>query len=139
MALAELFDQEIGKRIQFASQEKTASKALAEQAVAQIYSLLERPAPAVIWCQSIYQLATLPPLLIGLFYSEAWQICSSVLANRQADDVWLHDYEEAWEAIWAHGGRQLMEGILGDAAFSFEFCQRPPLPLVAATRERIDE
>ena len=76
MALAERFEQELGRRAEFASGMEIGTKALAEVAVAQIYQLLGKPAPAVVWCQSLYQMATMPSLMVGMFFSDAWQIVS---------------------------------------------------------------
>ncbi|WP_323994251.1 hypothetical protein, partial [Parvimonas sp. D4] len=75
---------------------------------AHLYKVMGNPAPAVIWCQSLYQMATLPSILIGMFFSDAWQIASGALSDRYVDESWEQDYELAWEALWAHGGQQLL-------------------------------
>ncbi len=111
MALAETFEKELGRRLEFAAPIDTGSKALTEAAIAHLYKIMGNPAPAVIWCQSLYQMATLPSILIGMFFSDAWQIASGALASRFVDESWEQDYEMAWEALWAHGGQQLLRGM----------------------------
>lgn len=111
MALAERFEQEISKRIIFAEDIDTGRRALAELAAANLYALFGKPPPAVVWCQSPYQMATLPSLLIGIFFSDAWQIASGMLQNRPFDESWEADYDELWEQLWQHGGQQLLHGM----------------------------
>src|SRR5256885_2076457 len=111
MALAESFESELSKRTVMTAGSETGSKALTEAAAARLYQILGKPAPAVIWCQSLYQMATLPSILVGMFYSDAFQIASGALADRYVDDSWNHDYEIAWEGLWAHGGQQLLKGM----------------------------
>ena len=123
MALAERFEQELGRRAEFASGMEIGTKALAEVAVAQIYQLLGKPAPAVVWCQSLYQMATMPSLMVGMFFSDAWQIVSCGLANRYVDEHWESDYEQGWEALWAHGGQQLLKGMKQTSRISQQYWQ----------------
>lgn len=111
MALAELFEKELLSRCSFAGARNSGDDLIAELSAAQIYKSLGRSAPAIIWCRSPYQMATLPSILIGLFFSDAWQIVSGVLAEREIDEHWEHDFEESWEALWAHGGQQLLQGM----------------------------
>ncbi|MBX9686417.1 MAG: hypothetical protein K2X27_06915 [Candidatus Obscuribacterales bacterium] len=103
--------QDLSKRLVFSKASEVGPDELVHESAAELYKLHGKSAPAIIWCQSPYQMATLPSLLIGLFFSDAWQIVSGVLAERDFDEQWSHDFEESWQALWAHGGQQLLRGM----------------------------
>ena len=123
MALADRLEKEILKRITFAEGIDTGRRALAQTAAANLYALLGKPAPAVVWCQSPYQLATLPSLLIGIFFSDAWQIASGMLSEREYDEIWEADFDEAWCQLWQHGGQQLLKGMRSTSRIGSQYQQ----------------
>lgn len=124
MALAESFQSELSRRSVFTGDSDPAvSRKLLELASAEIYALMGRSAPAVIMCKSLYQMATLPSLLIGMFFSDAWNIVSGTLSERTFDESWDEDYEQAWEALWAHGGQQLLHGMKQTSRISAQYWQ----------------
>jgi hypothetical protein len=111
MAFAELFEAELKARTEFTGGTGDYERTATELAVARIYELLGRPAPAVVFCRSLYQMATLPSILIGLFFSDAWQAVSCALSERPVDSAWQADFGEGWQALWANGGQQLLRGM----------------------------
>jgi hypothetical protein len=123
MALAQTFENELNKRSLLTADERPVSRTVIESAAAEVYATLGRSAPVVIQCRSLYQMVTLPSLLIGLFFSDAWRIVSGALCQRQFDDSWEHDYEQAWEALWAHGGQQLLHGMKQTSRISAQYWQ----------------
>lgn len=123
MALAESFDSEIKRRSTFSGDSYPGSRAVLESAAAELYRLLGRTAPVVINCKSLYQMATLPSLLVGLFFSDAWNIVSGTLSQRPHDESWDSDYEQAWAALWAHGGQQLLHGMKHTSRISTQYWQ----------------
>jgi len=126
MALAESFEKDLRSRVEFSGGNRTGQRAIAEAAASRIYDLLGRPAPALIWCQSLYQMATLPSLLIGLFFSDAWQIVSCALSDRYVDEAWERDFDEGWSELWAHGGQQLLRGMKGSSRVGQQYWQLEP-------------
>ncbi len=111
MALAERFEKELGKRFSFAEEHQLGRRGLTQAAADSLYACMGWESPAIVWCQSPYQLATLPSLLIGIFFSDAWQIASGLLLDRAIDEAWEADFNEIWEQLWIHGGQQLLNGM----------------------------
>lgn len=123
MALAESFARELRDRADFSSGGSTGYRLIADQAISRIYELSGRPAPHIIWCRSIYQIAALPSLLIGLLFSDAWQAVSACLLERPVDETWERDFNEGWEALWAYGGQQLLNGMKSSSRLGEQYWQ----------------
>lgn len=109
--LAELFQTEINASCQLAKDRAPDDREKVDDAVRRLYENAGRKAPFVVWCQSIYQLVTLPSLLIGLMHSDTWQVISSNLADEPRDTTWEKHWDEAWSHLWAFGGYQLLHGM----------------------------
>ena len=87
----------------------------AEQAIDRLYALWDRDPPAIVWCRSFYQLATMPSLLFAVFHSDAWHfVCSELsaansqtLTERQWDESWNELFPNLWLSTGAQTLRQM--------------------------------
>lgn len=86
-------------------------KQIAESAVELLYSQLELDAPAIIWCQSYYQMLTMPSLLIGLLHSDIWELIAGDLTSRANQNKWNKYWNKIWPDIWLNGGMPLLTGM----------------------------
>lgn len=109
--LPELFEQELNKRLIFSKETDSDDRVKARIALERLYESQGRLAPAIIWCRSIYQLVTLPSLLVGVMHSDNWQLISANLADREQDQKWKQQWNEAWPTVWHYGGQQLLAGM----------------------------
>lgn len=105
-------------------------------ALSDLYRILRRPAPAVVFCQSPYQLVTLPSLLIGLIHSDLWHIISHEFPSRFIEPDWPAEWEECWNTLWGEGGYRYLEGMLLTSRIARQF---PGLeaPLVQRSKEEL--
>lgn len=109
--LAELFLRETNAACVLSREPADDDREKVDDAVRRLYENAGRKQPFVVWCQSIYQLVTLPSLLIGLMHSDTWQVISTNLADEPRDAIWNHHWQEAWSHLWAFGGYQLLHGM----------------------------
>ncbi len=112
MPLTDSLQEEFSAYLNFAEKSSnTGRNALCQEALRSLYELMGKEPPALIWCKSPYQMLTLPSILVGMLFSDAWQIVSTALYERSFDQSWQHDFEEGWQALWEHGGKQLLKGM----------------------------
>lgn len=111
MSPAEKLELEFKSSLTFSAGLEAGRRALVETAATELYAAMGRDSPALIWCASPYQMAVLPSLLIGMFFSDAWQVVFHAFNNRPYNELWQRDYETAWNTLWAHGGQQLLKGM----------------------------
>ena len=113
MATASTLEQETTARSSFGRNLTIGSRARAELALSQLYESLGKPKPAVVWCRSIYQLITLPSLLIAILHSDIWQLLSGVFFYAEDDDspVYREALDDAWADIWSRTGCLLLNGM----------------------------
>lgn len=111
MVLAEIFEREIDSICPLSKARDAQDVIEANQAIVELYQSLGRTVPAIVWCESLYQFATLPSLLIGIMHSDMWQLVSADLENCQTDEEWKKYWDEAWENLWTNGGCQLLTGM----------------------------
>jgi hypothetical protein len=87
----------------------TGSRAAAEAAVERLYERTGKERPAILWCQSFYQMLTLPSLVVGILHSDMWQL---VAGDSQASDKqWEAFWNKVWPEIWLNGGQPLLHGM----------------------------
>ena len=101
-----------------------ATKRDAEEAIRQIYKLNGKTAPAIVWCKSIYQLATLPSLLIGLMHSPIWIVIESAFSGRPTTKEWRSEYESAWAHLWSNGGFKLLRGMKDTSRIASDYFEQ---------------
>lgn len=110
MTLSESFAGEIEKLMNLSRGNETSKRAELEDACGKLYALMGKRPPALVFCRSPYQFVTIPSLLIGMFFSDAWQVISHAFIGRD-DEHWRDDFDEAFDTLWAHGGQQLLRGM----------------------------
>lgn len=133
--LAELFQTEFTSACQLARTAQADDRDKVDDAVRRLYESAGRKAPFVVWCQSIYQMVTLPSLLIGLMHSDTWQVISTNLADEPRDAAWERHWEEAWSHLWAFGGYQLLHGMGSTSRVHRMYGQLEPALIKQAERE----
>lgn len=110
MAIATDFERETAARSNFGRHVTLGGRARAEAAIARLYEKTGRKPPAIIWCRSIYQLLTLPSLLIGILHSDIWQkVCGYFYYHEDDSEVYQDALDEAWSDIWTHAGCLLLQ------------------------------
>lgn len=89
---------------------ESADIAQCEKAIDQLFALCGRDPPAIIWCRSFYQLATLPSLLFAIFHSDLWHVVSGELAPDcgLTDAEWLERWNELFAKIWLYAGGPIL-------------------------------
>ena len=112
MAIASTVELDAVSKCTFGKNVTIGSRAKAEVALESLYASLGRPRPAVVWCRSLYQLVTLPSLLIGILHSDIWQFLSGVFFYPDDDsEAYQEALNDAWAEIWARTGCLLLRGM----------------------------
>ncbi len=110
MAIASTLERETAVRNTFGRQVTLGARARAEVAIGQLYEKAGKPQPAIVWCRSIYQLLTLPSLLIGILHSDIWPKVSGYFFYQDDDsEVYKQALDEAWADVWTHAGCLLLQ------------------------------
>lgn len=122
MSLAGIFETELQEILSLGQQIERSPCTEIESASAELYETYGFARPAVVYCPSPYQLVVLPSLLIGMFFSDAWQVVSLALAGRDSTQgTWQQDFEEGFSALWSHGGQQLFAGMKASSRISSQY------------------
>lgn len=112
MAIASTLEVDAASKCTFGRNVSMGARAKAEVALEQLYAKTGRPKPAVIWCRSIYQLVTIPSLLIGILHSDIWQFMSGVFFYPDdGSDAYQEALTDAWAEIWTRTGCLLLRGM----------------------------
>lgn len=111
MTLTESFQRLTEQHLLIEGAMNDSARADAETAISRLYELVGRRAPAIVWCKSIYQLATFPSLLMGMMHSQIWPVIESSFAERPQTAQWHHEFEQAWAELWSTCGFKLMRGM----------------------------
>lgn len=136
MTLTESFQALTDQHLQIANHTSERSRERAEEAIIQLYALTDRPAPAIIWCKSMYQLATLPSLLIGMMHSQIWPVIESTFADRPQTEQWHDEFEQAWAELWSSCGFRLMRGMNETSRIAKDYFEQETL-LIQQTKKEI--
>jgi hypothetical protein len=86
-------------------------KSRAQDALKRLYAKAGSDEPAILWCQSPYQLLTMPSLLIGLTHSDFWDLIAGDLTARASVDSWNEYWDSIWPDVWSNGGLPLLKGM----------------------------
>lgn len=119
LSFADLFEK------QFVLSRETDSKLReeTESTVVSIYRLLGKDPPAIVWCKSIYQLATIPSILMAFLHSPSWSVIESTLGDHPPTDNWRKEYDEAWTHLWSTCGNKILRGLNDTSRISEYFEQ----------------
>ena len=110
--LTATFEAELLRRTPAADRVRLqAEDSKAEAALTDWYLMHGKRAPAVVWCDSIYQFVLLPSLFIGLVHSDMWHILSNTLVTGEELGAAPQGWDDAWAQLWANGGYQLLRGM----------------------------
>src|SRR5688572_16727276 len=83
-------------------------RAAAVAAVNQLYAIEKRAHPAVIFCQSPFQMALLPGLLNDTLASEKWRQIRQRFDRLDGDEEW----EQVWLELWMESLMGTVENLL---------------------------
>jgi hypothetical protein len=86
-------------------------KQKAEAAIDLLYSAAGLPPPAIFWCQSFYQMLTMPSLVIGIMHSDMWELIAASCVPLAGGKQWPKHWEKVWPEIWLNGGMPLLTGM----------------------------
>ena len=97
----------------FMSDSGATDKPTAERTIDALHRSWGMPEPGIIWVQSVYQLVTLPSLLIGILHSDLWTVaCGQLEAYLAADEAeWSHHWDAVWHELWINSGEPLLRGM----------------------------
>ncbi len=109
--LTESFQRSTEQHLLIEGAMNDSTRAVAETAISKLYELTGRKAPAIVWCKSIYQLATFPSLLMGMMHSQIWPVIESSFAEQAQTEKWHHEFDQAWAELWSTCGFKLMRGM----------------------------
>lgn len=136
MDLSEALEANLNQRIASWQRADACDREAVESALAALYQRLGRERPAVLFCQSPYQLVTLPSLLIGLLHSDMWQVISHDFSSglsgiksgdretdriAAGDEEWKSKWDDAWTTLWVNGGYRLVDGMLRTSRLGRQF------------------
>lgn len=108
-------------------------KLVAQDAIERLYVKRGREKPAIIWCQSFYQVLTMPSLIIGILHSDMWELIAGSLTSRVTGEDWSKYWNEIWPDIWLNSGRPLLTGMNQTSRMS-AFYKSLEDPLIAQTK-----
>lgn len=86
------------------------NKLRADTAIDRLYKKAGLPAPAIFWCQSFYQMLTMPSLVIGILHSDMWELIAGSSPGA-GDKQWKKHWHKIWPEIWLNGGMPLLTGM----------------------------
>jgi hypothetical protein len=89
--------------------------------------------PAIVWCQSFYQMVTMPSLLIGLLHSDMWQLVAGDLTSRATPKSWNRYWNKIWPEIWLNGGMPILTRMYLTSRI-YEFYKELEAPLIAQAK-----
>lgn len=73
---------------------------LAEENIRELYRLYKKDRPCIIWCESPYQLAAIPPVVHILQQTTEWRtLVEQVHSARAAGQDWLKTWESEWKKL----------------------------------------
>lgn len=70
--------------------------ALAEQAIGDLYALLKKEQPTVLWCDSPFQMGVIPPMVTNIVQSTEWAILNEHMK------AYENPGSAEWEKLWQH-------------------------------------
>jgi len=134
--LTESFHSLTDQHLEIAKKTSENTRAQAEALLKRIYEKTGRQAPAVVWCKSIYQLSTLPSLLIGMMHSQIWPVIESSFSDRPQTESWHAEFEQAWAELWSSCGFRLLRGMNETSRIAKEYFDQEAL-LIQQTKKEI--
>lgn len=84
---------------------------LAESAIERLYERTGMHPPAIFWCQSFYQMLTLPSVVLGILHSNIWDGFAGSATTEADNKSWTRKWNQAWPEIWMNAGMPLLEGM----------------------------
>lgn len=113
-------------------------RAQAELAITALHESWGLPRPGIIWVQSVYQLVTLPSLLIGILHSDLWHVACGQLEPYLSvgEQEWAHHWDAVWQQLWTHSGAPLLRGMVATSRIGEMFAELEE-PLIAQLKKEL--
>jgi hypothetical protein len=89
----------------------TTNKKQAEKAVERLYARTGMEKPSIFWCQSFYQMLTMPSLVIGILHSDLWDLIAGQSTPEASSKQWNQYWNKSWPEVWKNGGFPLLTGM----------------------------
>src|SRR5579862_6420114 len=74
-------------------------KPRANQAIDRLYARCARERPSIFWCQSFYQMLTMPSLVLGILHSDMWDLIAGASISQATDKQWTRYWNKVWSEI----------------------------------------
>jgi hypothetical protein len=89
---------------------------LAESAVERLYARTGmdhdgKEPPAIFWCESFYQMLTLPSLVLGILHSDIWDVFAGTATTGVDNKQWTRKWNKEWPEVWMNAGMPLLKGM----------------------------